>query len=54
MMNITMITIKMMKYKSAAKEVWSTMVLNGPSHPTPSTTNSWALLFTPHSSLQAQ
>ena len=46
MMKIIMITIKIMmkchsgKYKCAAKEVRSKMVLNGPSYPALRTTNS--------------
>lgn len=46
MMKIIMITIKIMmkchsgKYKIAVTEVRSAMVLNGPSYPTLSTTNS--------------
>jgi hypothetical protein len=57
MMKIITITIKIMmkchsgKYKSAATKVRSTMVLNDPSYPTLSTTNSYALLFNPHSKL---
>jgi hypothetical protein len=57
MMKIIMITINIMmkchsgKYKDAAKKFRSTMVPNGLPYATPSTTNSYALLFTPHSKL---